>query len=249
MLTLFTTPVVYVYLDRLRLALRGGEDEALPGNRVARRGASKPGALTTLPMGTRSNFLPREQVATRKLHATSPEKSCTRALVQPAGEIGEQFEHRRDGLCFGCARDGLSRMIGGKDCLRATISPEFAGRAVGTGKPAIFQFSFRNFFQESRMLKKAAALFLVGCEHGHMGELWYDHSVVYLYAAIPAGEPDCGLSRRSQRGRAHRPVGKSDNRGPGGAVDRDSSVKEVLVRGELRRERRLSVSRFRAPER
>ncbi|HET6180814.1 MAG TPA: multidrug efflux RND transporter permease subunit [Candidatus Sulfotelmatobacter sp.] len=30
MLTLFTTPVVYVYLDRLRLALRGGEDTALP---------------------------------------------------------------------------------------------------------------------------------------------------------------------------------------------------------------------------
>jgi multidrug efflux pump len=31
MLTLFTTPVVYIYLDRLRLALRGGEDRALPG--------------------------------------------------------------------------------------------------------------------------------------------------------------------------------------------------------------------------
>jgi len=31
MLTLFTTPVVYVYLDRLRLALRGREDRALPG--------------------------------------------------------------------------------------------------------------------------------------------------------------------------------------------------------------------------
>ncbi len=30
MLTLFTTPVVYVYLDRLRLALRGGEDRVLP---------------------------------------------------------------------------------------------------------------------------------------------------------------------------------------------------------------------------
>jgi len=30
MLTLFTTPVIYVYLDRLRLALRGGEDKALP---------------------------------------------------------------------------------------------------------------------------------------------------------------------------------------------------------------------------
>ena len=30
MLTLFTTPVVYVYLDRLRLAFRGGEDEELP---------------------------------------------------------------------------------------------------------------------------------------------------------------------------------------------------------------------------
>ena len=30
MLTLFTTPVVYVYLDRLRLALRGGQDKALP---------------------------------------------------------------------------------------------------------------------------------------------------------------------------------------------------------------------------
>jgi hydrophobe/amphiphile efflux-1 (HAE1) family protein len=29
-LTLFTTPVVYVYLDRLRLSLRGGEDHALP---------------------------------------------------------------------------------------------------------------------------------------------------------------------------------------------------------------------------
>jgi multidrug efflux pump len=29
-LTLFTTPVVYVYLDRLRLMLRGGEDHALP---------------------------------------------------------------------------------------------------------------------------------------------------------------------------------------------------------------------------
>jgi hydrophobe/amphiphile efflux-1 (HAE1) family protein len=30
MLTLFTTPVVYVYLDRLRLWLRGGADKALP---------------------------------------------------------------------------------------------------------------------------------------------------------------------------------------------------------------------------
>ncbi len=30
MLTLFTTPVVYVYLDRLRLALRGGEQKSLP---------------------------------------------------------------------------------------------------------------------------------------------------------------------------------------------------------------------------
>ncbi len=30
MLTLFTTPVVYVYLDRLRLALKGGADKALP---------------------------------------------------------------------------------------------------------------------------------------------------------------------------------------------------------------------------
>jgi multidrug efflux pump len=30
MLTLFTTPVVYVYLDRLRLALRGGEEDELP---------------------------------------------------------------------------------------------------------------------------------------------------------------------------------------------------------------------------
>jgi multidrug efflux pump len=29
-LTLFTTPVIYVYLDRVRLALRGGEDHALP---------------------------------------------------------------------------------------------------------------------------------------------------------------------------------------------------------------------------
>jgi multidrug efflux pump len=30
LLTLFTTPVVYVYLDRLRLALRGGEEKSLP---------------------------------------------------------------------------------------------------------------------------------------------------------------------------------------------------------------------------
>ena len=30
MLTLFTTPVVYIYLDRVRLWLRGGEDHALP---------------------------------------------------------------------------------------------------------------------------------------------------------------------------------------------------------------------------
>ena len=29
MLTLFTTPVVYVYLDRLRLFLRGGADQKL----------------------------------------------------------------------------------------------------------------------------------------------------------------------------------------------------------------------------
>jgi multidrug efflux pump len=29
-LTLFTTPVVYVYLDRLRMALRGGEEDTLP---------------------------------------------------------------------------------------------------------------------------------------------------------------------------------------------------------------------------
>jgi len=30
MLTLFTTPVVYVYLDRFRLFLRGEADHALP---------------------------------------------------------------------------------------------------------------------------------------------------------------------------------------------------------------------------
>ena len=42
-LTLFTTPVVYVYLDRLRLALRGGEeDKSLPE-------ASPPGAPRTSP--------------------------------------------------------------------------------------------------------------------------------------------------------------------------------------------------------
>jgi multidrug efflux pump len=35
MLTLFTTPVVYVYLDRLRLALRGGADSALPETSAA----------------------------------------------------------------------------------------------------------------------------------------------------------------------------------------------------------------------
>jgi len=29
-LTLFTTPVVYVYLDRLRLALRGGVENVPP---------------------------------------------------------------------------------------------------------------------------------------------------------------------------------------------------------------------------
>jgi len=34
-LTLFTTPVVYVYLDRVRLALRGGEDRALPQSSAA----------------------------------------------------------------------------------------------------------------------------------------------------------------------------------------------------------------------
>jgi multidrug efflux pump len=35
LLTLFTTPVVYVYLDRLRLALRGGEESARPEPSVA----------------------------------------------------------------------------------------------------------------------------------------------------------------------------------------------------------------------
>jgi multidrug efflux pump len=34
MLTLFTTPVVYVYLDRFRLALRGGADHALPSTSI-----------------------------------------------------------------------------------------------------------------------------------------------------------------------------------------------------------------------
>jgi multidrug efflux pump len=33
-LTLFTTPVIYVYLDRLRLALGGGEREPVPGEAV-----------------------------------------------------------------------------------------------------------------------------------------------------------------------------------------------------------------------
>ncbi|MHB8216353.1 MAG: multidrug efflux RND transporter permease subunit [Candidatus Sulfotelmatobacter sp.] len=34
-LTLFTTPVVYVYLDRLRMALRGGEEDSLPAKTSA----------------------------------------------------------------------------------------------------------------------------------------------------------------------------------------------------------------------
>jgi multidrug efflux pump len=41
LLTLFTTPVVYVYLDRLRLALRGGADEALPDSST---GSPRPSA-------------------------------------------------------------------------------------------------------------------------------------------------------------------------------------------------------------
>jgi multidrug efflux pump subunit AcrB len=39
-LTLFTTPVVYVYLDRLRLALRGGEDNPMPT--ISSPGSPKP---------------------------------------------------------------------------------------------------------------------------------------------------------------------------------------------------------------
>src|SRR5712672_2607608 len=39
-LTLFTTPVVYVYLDRLRLALRGGEDNPMPT--ISSPGSAKP---------------------------------------------------------------------------------------------------------------------------------------------------------------------------------------------------------------
>jgi multidrug efflux pump len=39
-LTLFTTPVVYVYLDRLRLALRGGEDSPMPT--ISSPGSAKP---------------------------------------------------------------------------------------------------------------------------------------------------------------------------------------------------------------
>jgi multidrug efflux pump len=42
-LTLFTTPVVYVYLDRARLALRRGEDNTLPGT-------SAPGRPTPSPV-------------------------------------------------------------------------------------------------------------------------------------------------------------------------------------------------------
>jgi multidrug efflux pump len=42
MLTLFTTPVVYVYLDRLRLFMRGGEAQALPAT-------SSPGAPRPSP--------------------------------------------------------------------------------------------------------------------------------------------------------------------------------------------------------
>jgi multidrug efflux pump len=43
MLTLFTTPVVYVYLDRLRLALRGGEENVRPE-------PSSPGGATPSPV-------------------------------------------------------------------------------------------------------------------------------------------------------------------------------------------------------
>jgi hypothetical protein len=42
LLTLFTTPVVYVYMDRLRLALRGGEEKSLPES-------SSPGTPRTSP--------------------------------------------------------------------------------------------------------------------------------------------------------------------------------------------------------
>jgi hypothetical protein len=40
LLTLFTTPVVYVYLDRVRLFLRGGEEEPL--SPTASTGAPRP---------------------------------------------------------------------------------------------------------------------------------------------------------------------------------------------------------------
>ena len=46
-LTLFTTPVVYIYLDRLRLWLRGGADKALPETSGA--GSAAPGAPRPSP--------------------------------------------------------------------------------------------------------------------------------------------------------------------------------------------------------
>ena len=82
MLTLFTTPVVYVYLDRLRLWLRGGEDRFFHRPRQ-RRAAAQPGTLNApcpVSSGQRiaapllADSLLRDQVDyTRWLRATSPE--------------------------------------------------------------------------------------------------------------------------------------------------------------------------------
>ena len=101
----------------------------------------------------------------------------------------------------GLRKNSVSRMIEDHEqyCWRTTHSPGLCGQSA-LRRTGFLDF-FENFFQELRMLKKAAALALVGASL----TMWVgctSNSSQYLYATIPASNQIVAF-REDQIGRAH----------------------------------------------
>ena len=103
MLTLFTTPVVYVYLDRLRLALRGGRGERAAGAFIPWRCHSQSGALALTFCADAISPISINHSFPSSRHRCKERRGCN---------LNAEFLHRsslQERAC--CAKDGLSRMI------------------------------------------------------------------------------------------------------------------------------------------
>ena len=123
LLTLYTTPVVYIYLDRLQTWLFGKQKPAIDGS--AKPDAGRMTAIPAAQCSRRARWLSGLVVARRRLIRNAVD----RAFVGPDRRPGHRLDHFA--RAFGIVDPFLVEVVGaGRDALRAFAGIDHAGIAA-----------------------------------------------------------------------------------------------------------------------